>query len=254
MRNLGGFPISNISIHSYSKNEIKTAILATLVFVRILLMNVTTYQQEPPVCLRHLRKIPLRLRINLSLLRRISFIVAGVVLTGASLIVEAGQIAPNPNAVDSTIDLTNHPFVVNTDPFSNGGNINLDSDLTLANSSGSILNELGPNLHNYGGLIQSGQSTPTFFTVPDSLTPMNTGSIDRDHQSLDGDLQSDALGWGLLLLSISGLAIFAFWLRSTKSGPKCGYCRKPTSVKHKDARLTEFICLNCGKTFLLPSI
>src|SRR5437867_884153 len=104
-------------------------------------MKVTPYQQESHVRLLHLRKIPPRLRINLSLLLRISFIVAGFLFTDASLLVEAGQLAPNPNAVDSNIDLINDPFAVNTDPFSNGGNSNLDSALTLTNSSGSILNE-----------------------------------------------------------------------------------------------------------------
>lgn len=186
---------------------------------------------------------------NLSLLWPISFIGAGFLFTSASLLVEAGQLAPSPNAVDSTIDLTKNSFAINTDPLSNGGNLNLASDLTLTNSSGSILNELVPNLNNYGGLDQFWQSRPTFSTVPDSLELTNTSSIDSDLQS-----HANQLEW-LVHLSIWGFAaIIIFWHSSTKRGPKCGYCRKPVRLTHKNARVTKFICLNCGKTFLLPSI
>jgi len=187
-----------------------------------------------------------------------AFIVAGFIFISVSPVVDAAQIAPDPNSLGSTIDRPKDQITVNTDPLSNGGSIDLDSAFPLTNSSGSILNELEPNLNDYGALSQFGPSSSTAFTVPDSLTRMNTGSIDSDLQS-----HVNPLAWGLLL-SISGLAIIAFWQiskkrvvswhESTKRVPKCGYCRKRLTAKDSDARMTEFICLNCGKTFLVPSI
>src|SRR5262249_5281539 len=104
-----------------------------------------------------------------------AFIVAGFIFISVSPLVNAAHIVPEPNPIGSTIS---DQSTVSTAPVSNGGMFNLDSALTLTNSSGSILNVLDLNLNSYGVFNQLGQSTLTFFTVPDSLTPMNTSSID----------------------------------------------------------------------------
>ena len=72
--------------------------------------------------------------------RRLLSVAASIILT-APLLVEAAQIAPNPNPAGSTIDIINDLFAVNNEnPYSNGGTINIDSSSTLTNSVGATLN------------------------------------------------------------------------------------------------------------------
>jgi hypothetical protein len=51
-------------------------------------------------------------------------ITVGIILTGVPLMVQAGQITPNPNPAGSTIDIINDPFAVNNaNQFVNAGSI-----------------------------------------------------------------------------------------------------------------------------------
>lgn len=135
-----------------------------------------------------------------------------VVLTGAPLLVDAAQVAPNPNPFGSTIDIISDPSASNNqNPYLNLGTINIDSASTLTNtgtltnagtlaepgilnnagtlnnvSGGTLTNDIGGRLNNTGTLISTGTLTNAFFLT-------NAGTLTATNLENDG-IMTNATG------------------------------------------------------------
>lgn len=84
-----------------------------------------------------------------------------VLLTGLPLTAEAAQIAPNPNPIGSTINVTDPAAVNDLNPFENLGTINLGTTSTIGTlTNNGTLNSSGA-LTGIGTLINNGILTST---------------------------------------------------------------------------------------------
>lgn len=116
--------------------------------------------------------------------RSLLSVAASVMLAGASHLVEAAQLTPNPNPPGSTI---NDPSAVNNDnPYYNGGTITIDSRSTQTNSVGGAPNNSDPTtfaggmLNNAGTLIKYGSlNNQNGATLTNAGMLNNTGSINK---------------------------------------------------------------------------
>ena len=103
---------------------------------------------------------------------------AAIVLMCIPELVQAYQLSPNPNPIDSTIEINTNDVAENFVEFINDGSVRMDEDSTL-NNFGVLKNAASfigcycdSTLNNYGTLENSGSMAPGYFSHMN-----NTGTI-----------------------------------------------------------------------------